>query len=363
MTPIPFYFDYYTGSVQSGTDPEIFALDANGAVVPAWTFLPAANGAEWIKPPHDWGAYMHAKAYWDGPQAEISLSCGNTCHSGIVEGMQVGLRAIHKSLPPGASLACVDVVRMPAAILANAADPHIMLGCAPSFNAYHLPPIAVPAPRELPYRFSGCHLHFSSRRTPPSWYPDGTVVAMDKIAGIFLTALGRDWEDPIRRQFYGKPGEYRVREVRKTEVGKTPISYILEYRTPGSFLLRSPGILSLALDVARKAYQVGMVMDGRELALPDATDIILAGDADAAWDIIYRHRDAFEGLLERCYPPTNYGPDPRVGAAMTAAHYGLAYCRQWPAIADAWELDEAGVSHDPWLDECKHIKAPATLTA
>ena len=280
----------------SGTDPEIFA-ELNGMPVPAWKWLGPETEALAIPRGDDvYGCNPTAKAYWDGAQAELSTSGKQRCHVLAIEEVQWGLKQIYNALQrkfPAAQLVCRDVVRLTDEDLATGPEEALAFGCMPSFNAYGIPRVEIGDSRAEPLRFSGCHIHESiplaSIGSAPAWFPDGVAVMMDKTLGILLTALGRDLEDPIRRRYYGRPGEYRLPQ--RADL------LSLEYRTPGSFLLSHPALMNFAFDAARRAFKLGMFLDGRLLDIPDVKDIILACDADAALKVISEHKQIFEKFL------------------------------------------------------------------
>lgn len=265
----------------TGSDPEIFAFDEHGKVIPAWKFLPKTGTDT-------------SPIYWDGVQGEFTIR-PEYCHSYVTDNVQARLKQLYLTLKqynPTATLVAQDVVQLDKEILDSSADEHINLGCSPSINAYpSINPIHIPDPRSHVYRYSGCHLHYSVSNHPtPDWFPYGTVVMMDKILGIALTALGRDMENPLRRVAYGRPGEYRV---------PGPNDCRLEYRTPGAFLLHHPALFNFAADLGRAAYRMGLQLDGRYHPLPDVKEAIIACDADHAWEIINSHRTIFEHLFTK----------------------------------------------------------------
>ena len=275
----------------NGTDPEIFVTDKAGVIIPAWKFLKSNEETKKI----NYGSDVFS--YWDGFQAEISTRNGFSCHETMTNTIQQGLAQIHAAAityDKDAKFLAADAAKVDRKDLITADDHHVMFGCAPSENIYGIEKIDILNPREVPYRFSGTHFHYTLNnfgRTPPAWWPHGVVAMIDKIGGLVLTALGRDAEDPIRRKFYGRPGEYRS----KTNAH-------LEYRTPGSFLMRHPALYIFGADICRFGFKMGMQMDGRVFdAIPDVKDIILNCDADAASDIIKQNASLFKTIFAKMY--------------------------------------------------------------
>jgi hypothetical protein len=286
----------------SGTDPEIFAFDATGQVVPSFTYLHSKAVAidEYNQtsdsvplPP------LSGPVFWDGFQGEMAPPpCA--CHEVLIARIGGCLRKMAERLPLGAYLQTADVVEIPLEVLQEAPSAFVEFGCSPSLNAYGddlYPRIHFSDPYQHRLRYSGCHLHFSwglADIPAPPWYPDGTVMMMDKVLGILLTAFGRGLEDPRRRVAYGRPGEYRL-----------PGPGRLEYRTPGSFLLRNPRIFNFALDVGRWAFGMGLRYDGRRPDfLSEAHQIIACADADAACQYIKQHWDLFKAVMAKLYGST-----------------------------------------------------------
>jgi hypothetical protein len=265
--------------IQLGSDPEIMAFTEMGHVIPAWTYLPREPSPK----PND-----AVLCYWDGVQAEISTPPAADAMSlvrMIRSGLQRSYTELRRAAPSGSYLQCRDVVYMPDELLRTAEDAHVLLGCAPSDNAYGIPPINIGDPREHKLRYSGCHLHFSTDAVLPAWWPSGVVVTLDRVLGLALTSLGRGLEDPRRRVAYGRPGEYRHHNNR------------LEYRAPGSFLLASPVIFRFAVELGRQAFTLALRHPPSSLGLPAVEDAMMQCDADWAATQLERHRDLFTPLI------------------------------------------------------------------
>lgn len=326
---------YYYGGPSVGSDPEIFGFTEQGEVIPAWEWLPPKDEAREVLTPGD--SRATTRSYWDGAQAEITTNRGHSCLAWLVDDIQHGLRQIHTMLKKhdkNAELKCEDVVKIPESYLIKASDHAVALGCAPSENAYGIEPIDIGHPRRHEYRYSGCHLHY---RAPHSalkthcqdWYPHGTIVMMDKILGVCLTALGRDLENPLRRKAYGRPGEFRMTD--SNELG-------IEYRTPGAFVLSSPHMFNFAGDIGRVAYRFGLVYDGREFFLPDVKDLITNCDADAAYKVIVQNRSFFESIFTNAYGPNNQ--------TMRILEKGLKAHNLVGTVERNWKLNEEWIHHN-----------------
>lgn len=277
------------GLTLSGTDPEVFVTGKEG-IIPAWKILPSPEKASE-------NAQNGTKAYWDGLQAEISLKDGYGCHEYTTDRVRNGLETVYNAallVDKSAQLLCEDVVEYD---MREVEMEYSALGCAPSENIYNIPPIDVGIPGELPYRFAGTHLHYSTTTVKrPSWFPHGVVAMMDRTAGVLLTALGRGMENPLRRKYYGRPGEFRAH----------PTQTRLEYRTPGAFVSSCPAVFNFALDTARAGFLMGLSQDGREIPMDSPMDIILNCDAAAAVKYIKKYEKFYTAMITRLQYPVDH---------------------------------------------------------
>lgn len=232
---------YYTGS-----DPEIFITDEHGTVMPAYSFLKDKEVAK-----HEIVNGIPGAPYWDGFQAEWNIHA-NSCHAYVVDSIQAGIMEVLKRariVNKKASLSGASVLPIPEAVLSTAKHEHVTFGCAPSMNVYGPQEPLTIDPRDLTIRFAGFHIHYGFK-TVASYYPVPTfddaicvrmVKTIDKMLGPVMTSLLQGMEDPRRRAFYGRAGEYRL-----------PV-HGLEYRVPSSTVMSHPILTHMVLDVARWA--------------------------------------------------------------------------------------------------------------
>lgn len=331
----------------TGTDPEIFGFNKAGDVIPAW---------QWLSTKADNPEY-----YWDGVQGEF-VTVPTVCHNYQCDAVHKKLKMVHQALKAhdkNAYLATKDVVKLPRKTLLTSSDEHIILGCSPSQNAYEeVKPIDIGDPREHPLRYSGCHMHTSIMSMPiPKWFPHGTVAMIDKMAGVLLTALGRDMEDPLRRVAYGRAGEFRVpapvpaKRLSWGEYYKDAMFTRLEYRTPGSFLLHHPGLFNFAADTIRAAFRMGLYMDGRELSeIPDVQGIINNCDADAAVKLVKDHKKYYQAMFNVI--GTGYSEHSRTmdilqSGAKASGLFGTDVADNWN-LNGTWNGDNYGNGNKRW---------------
>ncbi len=230
----------YQGAV--GCDPEIFVENAKGCI-PAFKFL----GSK-AKPTKTSGRAAGSKAmnaYWDGFQAEFETEA-NVCLAWNVDSVQDGLATVlrtAKKFDKDAKLSTKTVMEVPMNVLQESAEEHVEFGCMPSFNAYGLEGMKVPA-RQLTARSAGGHIHFGiGKRTPEG--VSRIVKSLDSILGVSCVAMFANFDNPARRQFYGLPGEYRLPP------------HGLEYRTLSNAWLFHPLIMNLVFDLSRRCVALG----------------------------------------------------------------------------------------------------------
>jgi hypothetical protein len=321
---LPVY--YHTGAVyKSGADPEVFVLDKDGQVIPAWEFMPDKREGE------------VDVAYYDGFAAEFAPAA-RSCHEELTARFRNLLSRIlvyAKDKYPSCHLSWQPVVQIPEKILATAPDQYLALGCSPSSNAYSDEPargLQGLDPRRLPVRVAGCHIHFSGKvggislNELPEESIKAIVRAMDATTGIMSVSLLRGMEDPIRREYYGRAGEYR----------RPP--HGIEWRTLSSAVLAHPALMNLMFDTARLATAIGM----RDAML---LDIFLSGysperiqgiinetDSREAYKFIQENKAFYNAFLERRY---SYAA---LKGAKRLIYEGAINCLDLTSMEAAWGI-------------------------
>ena len=269
-----------------GADPEVFAVDDKGIIIPAFSFLPSKE---------------EGNPYWDGFQAEFTTNTkakGNSqCLAYHTDDVQVGLSNVWKKLRkkfPDAKLTWKSVLDIPTTIMDLASEKHVELGCAPSRNAYpSIKALQITDGRSLPIRFAGCHMHFGIGKMVIDTM-DRIVKMIDAIYGIASVSLFSGMEDPRRRMFYGRAGEYRLPP------------HGLEYRVTSSAMLAHPVLYHLCFDVARICVYLGMHIPSPALIWnyegdDQIVEIINTYDVRAARRLLKKNTDFLEYLIKRRY--------------------------------------------------------------
>jgi hypothetical protein len=270
-----------------GCDPEIFVVDENDVLIPAFDFLPDKT-----KPKRG----NNSTAYWDGFQAEFTATPAG-CLAYHVDYVREGLKLIHDAAVkynPKAKLSLASVIEVPDATLKTCKPEHAALGCDPSKNIYGAAGIGIDDGRLLPVRFAGGHIHLGIGATSQE-ETERIIKACDAIIGVACVSLYADLDAPMRRQYYGLAGEYR-----------TP-AHGLEYRTLSNACLSHPVINHLVFDTAREAGKFGKARLGRLLEGSEedrVQDIINNCDVKAARKYLKANEVIYTKLLEQCYRRT-----------------------------------------------------------
>lgn len=261
----------------NGADPEVFVLGKDKTVLEAWKFLKAKKETPSGDP------------YWDGFQAEFNIlpsTCLNaqndSTHHGLMRVLQLAQTVDAKAHLTPQSTVDVSIEK-----LLEAKDEHVTFGCAPSMNAYGLEGFPVDNPRRLLHRFAGGHIHKSYPGLTPARARQ-VVKAIDMIVGVPSIAMFAKLDNPIRRQFYGLPGEFRLP------------AHGLEYRVLSSAWLCHPAIAQLIRTMVRAAVimaraQLENVFSYTE---EEVVNIILDHDVDAAKKFVERNRTQYEKLVD-----------------------------------------------------------------
>lgn len=149
---------------------------------------------------------------------------------------------------PGVEISYDRVVDLDRSELDALSDKSRELGCEPSFNIHKDYPMPSDEfKRTYTIRSAGGHLHFGLRGD----LFDERVRAvgwLDAFVGNTCVMLDRDPKASLRRQVYGRAGEYRIP------------NHGLEYRTLSNFWLRNYTLLDFVEELARIAFNV--VQDG-----------------------------------------------------------------------------------------------------
>lgn len=310
-----------------GCDPEVFVEDKDGVVFPAFNFLSSKQ--------------KNGLVYWDGFQAEFTTRA-ETCLAYLVDHIQEGLSLIlskARRKNKDAKLSTKTVVEVPKHMLESAKDEHVNFGCMPSLNIYDLKGKQVPA-RELPFRPAGGHLHFGiGKRTEKE--VSEVVKALDAVLAVSCVPLFQNFDNPVRRQFYGLPGEYRLPP------------HGLEYRVLSNAWMIHPLLTHMVYELARKVVMFGLndFRSSWEATEEETIETVINCDVARARQIMDRNK----ALLFRILDATPLKVNGSSEAAYNVFYSGLESAIKDPEdFVNNWNLDGGWRLHSD--GPCKNWK-------
>jgi len=291
-------------SMSMGCDPEVFCEHADGAIFPAWEYMPdeaiaRKNVKEWaaskgfeemIAKPESNVLVAEVPAYWDGAQAEFApwaKGCLETLHCGTRAGL-LSVLTKARAVDPKAKLTLRNVVELPEDVLKNADDKHIQFRCSESYNIYNDPGTRIQDARGYKYRCAGGHIHvgFSRAFTAPGI--EQIVRGLDAVLGVIGVSLATGIDNPERRHTYGRAGEFRLPQ------------HGLEYRVLSNFWLSHPAIAMLVFELARATVRLaesGLFNLCWQAEDRETREVINNCDVDEARKILLRNKDVINGML------------------------------------------------------------------
>lgn len=266
-----------------GADPEVFVEDKDGNIIPSWLFL--GSKAEPTRP-EEGSYYGSNNCYWDGFQAEFDVNPG-ACLAYVVDSVRAGLKgtlAAARKEFPDSKLSIRSVVPVDPETLATGKEEHVQFGCMPSYNVYGLKGNDRHG-RDVAIRFAGGHIHFGRPITKAK--APAIVKALDAILGVTATSLFGAFDNPVRRQYYGLPGEYRLPP------------HGLEYRTLSNAWLMHPVTYHIVFEIARRAWVLGEQGMLPVWGVPEeqTRDILLKTDVMAARKLLIEKQDIWTKLM------------------------------------------------------------------
>lgn len=331
-----------------GSDPEIFTF-ADKKLLPAFDFLPRKNEAEFRDIDAAYNVYKGVKTFWDGFQAEFEISRPQYCIVEMSHAIRGGLKLVlqqARQKSKGARLVLTNVVKLRTELQKETPDEFMAFGCMPSHNAYKTHGAQIPDPRDLPYRFSGGHLHAGVSERRFKLESQLAAKLQDRLLGIWAVGAAANIDHPIRRQYYGLAGEYRTPSSYKEMFAASMVNRF-EYRTLSNFWLCHPAIFAATLDLFRQGIR--MASDEAYLKLFDISDdqvidIINKCDVKAARLYLKDNEKLFKEVL-RYAGVTGHSLEVAdhplvIDAIFNIGMYGVEYLIKQPKnILKNWKLD------------------------
>lgn len=335
--------NYYTGGVTTGADPEIFVVDKNGIIIPAFSFLPPMKeGLRLEKEGYKYRYTNHIPIiYNDGFQAEFNV-LPYSCHSSVVDDIQTQMKRVlveARKAHKGAKLCCASTIDIPEHFLAQASEEHVRLGCAPSCNAYGLLGKPIVNGRELPLRWAGWHIHMGVYGGVEKGAAAHAAKSCDLFAGIASVALFGHLERKDRRPYYGMPGEYRLPK------------HGFEYRTISGMAGYHPVWVQLLMDITRWAFNIGVsgvYLGHAKFKEEEVVDAIMQSDVEAARGIIKDNKKLWSAFLNHRYRPNQYTDAGKVNRGEDALRLllGEVKLEDGGSVEKNWRLNREVISWD-----------------
>jgi phiEco32-like amidoligase-type 2 protein len=232
-------------------DPELFLENGKGEIIPAFEVLPDAEHKIEVDTPEDYHSDLKGAFYADGFGAEFSPA-PYQCHAVVNHRMAGIIKKILKHVRKtntDVSISPKNFVEIPAEIMARGTDAQVALGCQPSENIYGTPNFAPGNSRAFPYRMVGGHIHLGDKLIAPWLHKraEPIIRAMDAFCGVPTVAMFDGIDDPRRRQYYGRAGEFRFQP------------HGLEYRALSNAWLSHPMFSHLVMNLARASFRLGFL--------------------------------------------------------------------------------------------------------
>lgn len=234
-----------------GCDPELFVTRQAGRVRKRI----AAVGSERIVPKAGLrypGSFMD-NVTRDGVQVELHAGSASLyCRQHLASILGLSFQKLDNAVAtarttrkdPSLKITFAPMVTLTRADMATLSPEARELSCKPSLNAYGREHITRDG-SIYPIRTASGHLHlgnvlFSGKRIDPN---DGVKIC-DLLIGIPCVLVDQDPSQKIRRETYGRAGEYRLP------------THGLEYRVPSNFWLKDYKLQSMVFGLAKLAMRV-----------------------------------------------------------------------------------------------------------
>ena len=337
-----------------GCDPEFFAVDSKNQLIPAWRCFPSKCLADKEAVAEGYLSDGHTAPYWDGFQGEFNTlksTCLETLHWSVTKALYATMKILVNSAQ---RVTPKPTFYVPQTELKLCDEQYIKLGCKPSLSAYGQPPLPEDLdPFKVSIRSAGFHFHFGHpflTLCDPSVL-DTIVTLMDVIGGITSVAIFAGIDDPRRRQYYGKAGEYR-----RPKHG-------LEYRVLSSAIFSHPTYFYLFGELLRFAIDIVLQdIDYTEIRLPrnEIQSIINTNDVGKANIFVkkrmipfmkkYLHRLPASGLKSATWlcthPAKDWCPSNKLHEDWSMPESQLAFERgAVPETKVSWKLKLFDAAH------------------
>jgi hypothetical protein len=318
---------------QIGSDFEIFVEDKNHDVIPAYTFLGDKSKPEKFDGDSYYGrqgSFFHD----DGGFGVSARTAPGGCLAHHVDSSHYGLSAIFeaaKKKHPGAKLSIRSAVELPYEVLKDVKDEHKQSNAYPVINIYGLEGDRMD-PLNSPYRFASGDIHFGLAYFDTPRKVEESVKALDAILGVCCVSLFRNLDNPVRRQYVGLPGDYRLPK------------HGLEYKVLSNAWVLHPFLQHIVFDLSRKSMGFGFngLLGFWKGSEKETQEAIMNCDYVKAQEIMERNKSILLQMFNAIY-----GYDAYAQAAYNTFYNGAdSVIKDINDIEGAWCLNK---SRGPWL--------------
>ena len=340
-------YSYYGGIL--GCDPELFVVREAGkrtkriAAVASEDVIPAEGiyVKDWIQP---WSSCVTR----DGVQAELHAGGVGGCRQGLACYIGTAVRELNSAVlrvreakkDPTIRVSFQSMIKLTKGDLAKLSPEAKELNCKPSRNAYGREPV-IKDGAVYPIRSASGHLHLGTPLLSGQMVdPDLAVRVFDVLVGIPGVMVDQDPNQAIRRETYGRAGEYRLP------------AHGLEYRVPSNFWLKDYKLMSFVFGMAKTALGVcdGLTKSGHAnskqcyetlMAKVNSDKVeraINGNDLKLAWEIYRESIVPFAQMLSPRYGlyATNLGQFEYLVDSITADGLGKWFNLADEAIVGRW---------------------------
>lgn len=311
--------------MEVGADPEIFVVDKNNNLIPAPMFLGSKKNPYRTNN----GEHGNYTCYWDGFQCEFTTWSGS-CLAWLVDSCYHGLKGVlnhARNKFPDARLSLDPVMFIPPELLNTYPDDVVEFGCMPSLNAYGIK-TSIPDGRSVPFRSSGGHMHFGMKAKLDNATAINMVKGLDAILGVASVSLFAGIDNPLRRDFYGLPGEYRLPK------------HGLEYRPLSCAWLAHPLIMNMVFDLGRKALMIGrsgFIKNLWDVTEEEVINCMRMSDVNLARDILKRPKN--ENLLRKIFVSCYSYDIGSINSDSTTALFNVFYNGMTSVLKDPYNIE------------------------
>jgi hypothetical protein len=284
----------YAGMI-IGSDFEMFIEDKNDNVIPAHTFL----GDKTKTKPNKYGYGRTEQVCHDDSGFCSALSTTpDGCLAYHVDSSYYALTSLLANVRkknPGAKLSTRSVIELPYEMLKNVKDEHKVSNAYPVINIYGFESDRMD-PLQSPYRFANGDIHFGIGAQESPRQIENMIKALDAILGVCCVSLFRNLDTPIRRQYVGLPGDYRLPK------------HGLEYKVLSNAWVLHPFLQHIVFDFARKSLTLGRrgFLDYWKGNEKETQEVIMNCDYVKAQAIMEQNKDTLLRMFMSIYNVDNF---------------------------------------------------------